>query len=311
MNNADHWLKYLNAEGFVIAQSKVKGDWGIEMEQREGTYFHFLAQGTAYFSLDGGPQIRLEPGDVVVLPQGATHQMRSSPQSKVASLGEFVKNIQTLYSKESDATIVVCGSFGVDRYMVMPAIKSLPPSIHLRAESSGVTTPTSELLKQLQSEVENARIGSKLVVRNLLSNLFIYILRQWSESEKAHVGSWFFAMQNRHIAKALACIHQKPEIDWSLDSLASEAGLSRSLFAEQFRESVGETPYSYLTRWRLGIAAQLLAQTDLSIEEIAQKTGYRSEYSFNRAFKKARGRTPTKERERRQSPENGPPIAIV
>ncbi|MFJ3681451.1 AraC family transcriptional regulator [Pseudomonas sp. NPDC090208] len=311
MSNADHWLKYLTAEGVVVAQSRVKGDWGIEMEQREGTYFHFLAQGTAYFSLDGQPQIKLQPGDVVVLPQGATHQLRSAPQSKVASFADFVRNIQALYSKEPDATIVVCGSFGIDRYMVMPAIKSLPPSIHLQAESNGATAPIAELLKQLRSEVENARMGGKMVVRNLLSTLFIYILRQWSESETAEAGSWFFAMQNRHIAKALACIHQKPGNDWSLDNLAREAGLSRSLFAQQFRESVGETPYGYLTRWRLGIAAQLLAQTDLSIEQIAQKVGYRSEYSFNRAFKKARGRTPTKERERRLSPENGPPIAIV
>lgn len=311
MNNADHWLKYLIAEGIVIAQTRVKGDWGIEMGQREGTYFHFLAQGTAYFSLNGQPETKMEPGDVVVFPQGATHQLRSSPHTKVESFEDFVRNIRSIYSKDHDATIVLCGSFGIDRYMVMPAIKSLPPALHLQAESSGSTAPIADLLKHLRSEVENAKMGSKTVVRNLLSSLFIYILRQCAESEKAQVGSWFFAMQNRHIAKALACIHQSPAQDWNLDNLAREAGLSRSLFAEQFRESVGETPYTYLTRWRLGIAAQLLAQTDFSVDEIAQKVGYKSEYSFNRAFKKARGRTPTKERERRQSPESEPPIAIV
>ncbi|MFK3973550.1 helix-turn-helix domain-containing protein [Pseudomonas sp. NPDC087358] len=113
-------------------------------------------------------------------------------------------------------------------------------------------------------------------------------------------------MQNRHIAKALAGIHQSPESVWTLDILAREAGLSRSAFAQHFRSSVGETPHACLTRWRLGIAAPLLAQTSLSVYQIAEKVGYSPEYSFNRAFKQARGRTPTKERERRQSSYNSP-----
>lgn len=116
-------------------------------------------------------------------------------------------------------------------------------------------------------------------------------------------------MQNRRIAKALAGIHQSPDNDWTLDALAREAGLSRSAFSQQFRESVGETPYAYLTRWRLGIAARLLGQTCLTIREIAYEVGYSSEYSFNRAFKQPRGRTSTKKRERRQSSEGGLPPA--
>lgn len=311
MNNADHWLKYLTAEGVVIAQSRVKGEWGVGMERRDGTYFHFLAQGTAFFALDGQAEVQMVPGDVVVLPQGAPHRLRSSPTSKAVSLGEFVKNSHTLYSRDPDATIVLCGSFAIDRYMLTPAIRSLPPSLHLQAESGGATAPVAEVLKALRNEVETAKIGSKTVVRNLLSNLFIFILRQWSESETAEAGSWFFAMQNRQIAKALAGIHQSPENVWTLDILAREAGLSRSAFAQHFRKSVGETPHAYLTRWRLGIAAQLLGQTSLSIHEIAEKVGYSSEYSFNRAFKQARGRTPTKERERRQSPETGPPTNLT
>lgn len=310
MNHADHWLKYLTAEGIVIAQSRVKGEWGVGMDQRDGTYFHFLAQGTAYFSLDGKPEVQMTAGDVVVLPQGAAHSLRSSSNSKVVSLAEFVKNSQALYSREPDATIVLCGSFEMDRYMLTPAIRSLPSSLHLQADAGSATTPVAEVLKALRSEVEQAKLGSKTVVRNLLSNLFIYILRQWSESEKAEVGSWFFAMQNRQIAKALASIHQSPDNDWTLDALAREAGLSRSVFAQQFREHVGETPYAYLTRWRLGIAARLLGQTSLTIREIADKVGYSSEYSFNRAFKQARGRTPTKERERRQSPGGESPTAM-
>jgi AraC-like DNA-binding protein len=76
------------------------------------------------------------------------------------------------------------------------------------------------------------------------------------------------------------------------EDLAREAGLSRAAFARNFSASVGEPPHSYLTRWRMGIAAQLLEETDLRLSEIASRVGYRSEFSFSRAFKMARGVSP-------------------
>jgi AraC-like DNA-binding protein len=67
---------------------------------------------------------------------------------------------------------------------------------------------------------------------------------------------------------------------------------SRAAFARNFSASVGEPPHSYLTRWRMGIAARLLEETDLRLSEIASRVGYRSEFSFSRAFKLARGVSP-------------------
>lgn len=297
---ADHWLKYLAAEGIVISQSHLKGDWGVEMDSADGSYFHFVAQGGAYFSMDGMDEIQLSAGDLIVLPQGDSHQLKRSSDSNTISLGQFVKHSTGLHRKDPDATSFLCGSFGIDRHMVMPAIKSLPRSLHLKGGEGNIAPSTIEILKQLRTEVENAQLGSQVVIRHLLSTLFVYVLREWSENASVEAGTWFSAMQSPHIAKALACIHEKPDYNWTLDRLAQEANLSRSAFAKQFRDSVGETPHTYLTRWRLGIAAQLLAQTSLSIGEIAYKVGYRSEYSFNRAFKTVRGITAAKEREARQ-----------
>jgi AraC-like DNA-binding protein len=300
--NADHWLKYIAAEGIIISQSHLKGDWGIQMESADGSYFHFVAQGGAYFSMDGMGEIELNAGDLIVLPQGDSHKLKRSLESKTISLGQFVKHSNGLHRKDPDATSFLCGSFGIDRHMVMPAIKSLPKSLLLRAGSGDLPPSIIETLKQIHAEVEHAKLGSQVVIRYLLSTLFVYVLREWSENATVEAGTWFAAMQSPHIARALACIHEKPGQNWTLGSLAQEAGLSRSAFAKQFRHAVGETPHSYLTRWRLGIAAQLLNQTRLSIGEIAYKVGYRSEYSFNRAFKTVRGITAAKERELRQAP---------
>jgi len=96
-------------------------------------------------------------------------------------------------------------------------------------------------------------------------------------------------------------MHEAPERAWTLEELAQEAGLSRAAFARIFSATVGEPPHSYLTRWRMGIAAQLLEETDLRLTEIAPRVGYRSEFSFSRAFKLARRVSPMQYRRAAQS----------
>jgi AraC-like DNA-binding protein len=285
----DHWLNYLVSEDVVLARSRVSGEWGIRLEQTAGAYFHSVGEGAAYVQIEGGSDIELGPGDIVVFPQGSSHLLRGSPTSKVVPLSQFIQDSETRSSNASNATTLLCGSFGIARYMNMPAIKSLPSVMHLKVQSDGPNTAFVD------------------TVKHLLSTLFIYILRQWSETQPNLANTWFSALQNQHVAKALECIHKQPAENWTIETLAQVAGLSRSLFAKQFQESVGESPYVYLTRWRIGIAAQLLSQTDISVGEVAKKTGYNSGYSFVRAFKQVLGKTPKQHRSSRQSI-NGSPV---
>jgi AraC-like DNA-binding protein len=156
-------------------------------------------------------------------------------------------------------------------------------------------------LRLLRNEVETVDFGNQIVVRHLLSTLFVYVLREWADAASPLTGNWFSALRSPHIARALACIHEAPAKDWTLDALAEAVGLSRSAFAAQFRTSVGEPPHSYLTRWRMGIAAQLLEHTGLRLAEIAARVGYRSEFAFSRAFARARGLSPARFRNRANS----------
>ena len=289
MNDVDHWLKSITAEGLILIRTRVAGDWGLEMPRRDAAFFHFVVEGRAYLRSKGNEPIELLPGDIVLMVQGDSHKMSHSVQSKTIPVEQFIASAHDVYSEESDATMVLCGHFGMDRHMVLPAINSLPPLLHLRA---GGNSSIASTLKQLRHELENRAVGSELIVRPLLSALFIYILREWAETRPAETESWFSALQSPHIARALARIHEKPSHGWTLDALADEAGLSRSAFAKQFTASVGEPPHGYLVRWRMGIAAQLLKQTGLRVSEIAAQVGYASEYSFSRAFKQARGLSP-------------------
>jgi AraC family transcriptional activator of mtrCDE len=186
--------------------------------------------------------------------------------------------------------------------MVLPAIRSLPLAVHLRASNDPGRAAVADILRLLRNEVETADFGNQIVVRHLLSTLFVYVLREWADAALPVASNWFSAQRSPHIARALACIHEAPANDWTLDALAKRpACRDRPLQHSFVLTSVGEPPHSYLIRWRMGIAAQLLEHTGLRLAEIAARVGYRSEFAFSRAFARARGFSPARFRNRANS----------
>ena len=106
------------------------------------------------------------------------------------------------------------------------------------------------------------------------------------------------ALRDPHIAAAIQLIHAKPSERWTVARLADEVGYSRSAFAARFRKAVGESPIAYVARTRLAAAASLLERDHMPLAEIARRTGYSSEASLSRAFKRAFGVAPGGYRER-------------
>ena len=125
------------------------------------------------------------------------------------------------------------------------------------------------------------------------------MLRAWLESRDldAAVG-WLRALKDARIASALGAMHAKPGHSWTVAQLAAAARMSRSPFAARFRETVGEAPLAYLTRWRMHLASGLLEDGALGIKEVADRVGYGSEASFSKAFKSFAGVPPGRWRER-------------
>jgi AraC-like DNA-binding protein len=99
----------------------------------------------------------------------------------------------------------------------------------------------------------------------------------------------------------LALLHRQPAHPWTIASLATEVGTSRSVLAERFRRYLSETPIAYLTRWRLQLGAQLLKSTSSGVAQVAAEVGYESEPSFNRAFKREFGLPPARFRSQSKS----------
>ncbi|MEV0085187.1 helix-turn-helix transcriptional regulator [Saccharopolyspora sp. NPDC050642] len=92
-------------------------------------------------------------------------------------------------------------------------------------------------------------------------------------------------------------MHAAPEKPWTLAALAREAGVSRTTLAGRFAKLVGEPPLTYLTDWRMTLAADLLAESTDPVAAIAHRVGYADAFGFSAAFKRFHGVSPSKYRQ--------------
>ena len=97
------------------------------------------------------------------------------------------------------------------------------------------------------------------------------------------------ALKDERVARTLAALHRSPGKDWRVDSLAREAGMSRTVFAERFGALLGRTPMQYLAAWRMHLAEDMLKLQRASVAQVAERLGYQTETAFRRAFKRIRG----------------------
>ncbi len=110
------------------------------------------------------------------------------------------------------------------------------------------------------------------------------ILRMFATRALENATGWLRRLTDPPIAAAHQAIHTNPAEPWTVASLASEAHLSRSAFAERFKELVGETPLRYVQRWRMQRAAHLMNTGNQSLKAIMVVSGYVSETAFRKAF---------------------------
>ncbi|MFJ2363791.1 AraC family transcriptional regulator [Pseudomonas sp. NPDC087697] len=308
MHALNSWLKAIHADGLVLVRTRVADPWGFAVLPREAVVFHFVAEGRAFVRQPETETIELQAGELVLFPRGSAHEVVHSRRGKAMPLETFLAMRNGVVDRDPKATTMICGQFDMDLHLALPALRALPQAVSLRAGMEPGCSPLSDTLRMLRNEVETPNFGNQIVVRNLLSSLFVYFMRDWAEATSPAANGWFAALRSPHMTRVLARIHEAPERAWTLEELAEEAGLSRAAFVRNFSSSVGESPHGYLMRWRMGIAARLLEQTDLRVRDIASRVGYQSEFSFSRAFKSTRGISPIQYR--RSSSVNLPPSEV-
>jgi transcriptional regulator GlxA family with amidase domain len=172
-------------------------------------------------------------------------------------------------------------------------MSQLPPMLYVPAGMPADDGAVAATLRLLALELGGRPPGSRAAVGRLIDVMLIHAMRAWLRmQEDDATDGWLLALRDPVVAQSMNAIHQRPREPWTIESLAREVSVSRATLARRFAHLVGETPTEYLTRWRMDLAAQRLRDTDDTVAAIAAAVGYRSEYSFSRAFTRHRGLAP-------------------
>jgi AraC-like DNA-binding protein len=278
----------------VYSKFPLAAPWGLDVIKDENSQFWRLVSGSCTVGSPDGSVIEMAEGDLVFVPHGSAHWIADSATSLRMPSPEFVKARRAgipVFNSCGEVTTLIAGHFEFDYQPLHPFLKDLPPIIHIRQYVTENQLLLRQVTQLMLEELNDERPGSSVMLKCLSEIMFVNIIRAYLE--QAAPGSGFLsALNDPRISKALKLMQDSPQTDWTLESLASEIGMSRSVFFNQFKKLVHETPLSYLTDWRIRQAQKLLMTDNSNISEIAGKVGYQSESAFNRIFKSKTGQTP-------------------
>jgi AraC-like DNA-binding protein len=269
--------------------------------------YHAVTHGSCWAGVVGAPLVRLETGDVIVFPHGDPHVLASDPRLRSAGPNpaegyarrpaEHLPRTVNTGGGGPDRTHLVCGFLGCDVHPFNPLVAALPRCIVARDRPGDHEGWLAPLVRLALSESTGRRSGSEVVLARLSELMFVEVVRRYVDALPEGQTGWLAGLRDPCVGRALSLLHGQPSRAWSLAALAHEAGLSRSALAERFTALVGVPPMQYLLRWRLQLAAGLLAQ-GAKVSAVALEVGYDSEAAFSRAFKKIVGQPPASWRDR-------------
>jgi AraC-like DNA-binding protein len=274
--------------------------------------YHVVSQGTCWCESPGHASMRLEAGDVLVVPRGHAYQIGSTCGLRTgwslddalawfrAMAGGQLPFVVTEGGSGPERLQLVCGFLGCDTLPFNPVLTTLPTLLKVRVHGDSGTR-LNALLEFAIAESTRARPGSRSVLLRIAELVFVEVLRSHLTSASNVDASWLGGLRDPIVGRALGRLHAQPARAWTLAELAREAGASRSVLAERFTYFVGHPPMLYLTRWRMQLAASLLAAGAAPVGAVAAEVGYESEAAFCRAFKKVTGVTPASWRSRRRA----------
>jgi AraC-like DNA-binding protein len=287
--------------------------------------FHILLEGECFIACGTEASARLAAGDVVVLPHGDSHTMRSSDAAVTTPIEHVLSRAtpdalpQVSLGGGGQTSRFICGYLNCDQRF-QPLFAALPSMLLVRRRSGyglvdgvgrggrrpapvprGSSAWLETTLSLTVSEATSARPGNDAILRRLTELMFVEIIREYVQQLPTEQCGWLAALRDPQVGKALRLLHGDPTRNWTVDELAHEVAVSRSALAQRFTRVIGEAPIRYLAAWRMQLARQLLRESPGdSIQAVAARLGYESEPAFHRAFKRATGRPPGAWRRDRQ-----------
>ena len=288
----------------------------LKLATESMTPFHVFIAGDCWISSGKLPPLRLETGDVIVLPRGDQHVMASDravppvPIKDIYPRPSASQIAAVKYGGGGKAARFICGFLHSDQRFA-PLLDSLPTFICIRLRNGTVNVETvskeAQLVQPAQpheaewwqatlryfiNEATMPGQGNRAVLARLSELLFMEVVRWQLRDAAGGRRGWLAGLNDPQVGRALALLHGEPARPWTVEELAQCAAISRATLAKRFAELVGEPPMQYLAGWRMHLARHLLRESTLSIGAVASRVGYESEAAFNRAFRRLVGAPP-------------------
>jgi AraC-like DNA-binding protein len=199
--------------------------------------------------------------------------------------------VRTWGNAADGATVMLTGTYQLDGEVSGRLLRALPPLLVLRDDEWDCP-----VIPLLADEIVKDDPGQEAVLDRLLDLLLIAVLRAWFARPDAGAPGWYRASGDPVVGQALRLLHHNPQRSWTVAELAREIGVSRAALARRFHELVGEPPMTFLTGWRIALAADLLLEPGATIGSVAHEVGYGSPFALSTAFKRVRGISPHQHR---------------
>jgi len=239
-----------------------------QFDDGAGIRFHYVASGAVELRRSGDDPLVMQAGDFVLMPHAGIVEVHPTSETLLLSGSLALNGAGAISPRAMPAVLFTCG-FRVHE----PIFASL--------------------LETMYREASSARAGSGSVIERLADVVASAAVRIWLERGCGSAREWLAAARDPHLGRALDAIHDDPGSPWTVESLARLAQASRSQFAEQFKDAVGDTPARYLTRVRMERAERML-RAGASVTDIAFQLGYESDAGFSRAFRRHAGVAPSR-----------------
>ena len=301
-------LHFLRMSGSFYCLSEFTAPWGLDLPpMHDSVMFHVVTAGECRLEVAGAETCVLRPGALALVPHGRGHILNSAPDVKAGKLFDLPREqVSDRYEHlrhggGGSPTTMLCAAVRFEDPSAHHLLRLLPRLIAVDAWNSPELEWLQSTLRFLTAEARELRAGGETVITRLADILVIQAIRSWIATDPQARTGWLHALRDKQIGRAIALIHRDPARDWTVASLASAVGMSRSAFAARFTDLVGEPAMQYVLRWKMHAALKWLKESDATISQLATKLGYESEAAFSRAFKRLMGISPGAARKQARS----------
>ncbi|MFI6643098.1 AraC family transcriptional regulator [Streptomyces sp. NPDC050504] len=304
MDAVSELLAEVRARGAVFRRAVVRPPWALRMASGAPLTLATMLHGRAWIVPDQGDPVSIGAGDIAVVRGDVPYTVADDPAtvpSLVVTRADYCPGAEgvepavrangrarTCGTPDEVAPVLVSGAFERRGELSERLLRALPPVLVVRADDGAGPSAAA-----LADEVAGDRPGQQLVLDRMLDLMLVTALRGWFDAPDAGAPAWGRALDAPVVGDALRLLHAAPARPWTVADLAGAVGVSRAALARRFTALVGEPPMAYLAGWRIALAADLLRESDHTVDAVARKVGYANAFALSVAFKRLRGVRPS------------------